>query len=82
MLKLGLRQEELQSRMGEVNLRLGEGPAPSDTVSRSEMVELAKVLKKALEPLGDGQFIWAIAMEVPRFFSSILDWDFHGFSPK
>ena len=33
--------------MGEVQHRLGEGPAPSDTVSRSEMVDLAKVLKKA-----------------------------------
>jgi len=49
-------EEELQSRMGEVNHRLGEGPAPSDTVSRSEMVELAKVLKKELKKLVEESF--------------------------
>eukprot|EP00435_Cladocopium_sp_Y103_P015920 s2591_g3.t3 len=49
-------EEELQQRMGEVNHRLGEGPAPSDTVSRSELVDLAKVLKKELKTLVEEAF--------------------------
>ena len=50
-------QDELQSRVGEVSNRLEEadwseigddlqGPSPADTVSRGELVELAKVLKQ------------------------------------
>ncbi|CAK8997969.1 unnamed protein product [Durusdinium trenchii] len=49
-------EEQMHARVGEVSNRLGEGPSPSETVSRSEMVELAKVLKKELKKLVEEAF--------------------------